>query len=270
MIIDFHTHIFPDKVAAKAIPKLASVIQIPPSMNGTITGLKASMEQAGVDLSIVLPVITDPAQFESIVRFAVQINEAFQTESGPQLLSFGSVHPASDHYKDELFLLKREGFRGLKVHPNYHGTHFDDIRYMRLLYTASELDLIVVAHTGYDPYTPDEIFCSPDMIVRVLDEVSPRNLVLAHMGNNEGYQESMAKLCGRDVYMDTSYSLMHMPEDLFTQMVHTHGADKVCFASDAPWTSQKEIAEKLQSLTCLSKEEKSMILSGNARRLLKL
>ena len=45
MIVDFHTHIFPDKVAAKAIPKLSSVIHLEPSMNGTIDGLKASMEK---------------------------------------------------------------------------------------------------------------------------------------------------------------------------------------------------------------------------------
>ncbi len=39
MIIDFHTHIFPDKVAAKALPKLASVCQLTPSMDGTLAGL---------------------------------------------------------------------------------------------------------------------------------------------------------------------------------------------------------------------------------------
>ena len=270
MIIDFHTHIFPEKVAAKAIPKLASIIQITPSTNGTADGLKASMENAGINLSVVLPVITDPSQFDSITRFAVQINESFQAQTGPQLLSFGSVHPASGHYKEELQLLKREGFRGIKVHPNYHGTYFDDISYMRLLYAASEQDLVVVAHTGYDPYTPNELFCSPDMIVRVLDEVCPTNLVLAHMGNNEGYEESMKKICGRNVYLDTSYSLMHMPESLFVDMVHIHGADRVIFASDTPWTSQKDIVERLQSLTGLTSDEKEQILSGNARKLLAL
>ena len=39
MIIDFHTHIFPDKVAEKAVPKLAAVINHNPSMNGTAAGL---------------------------------------------------------------------------------------------------------------------------------------------------------------------------------------------------------------------------------------
>lgn len=270
MVIDFHTHIFPDKVAAKAIPKLASVIRLTPSMDGTFSGLKSSMENSGVDVSVVLPVITDPHQFDSILRFASQINEANDQSSNVKVISFAGVHPASDSYKEQLQLIAREGFRGIKLHPNYQGMVFDDIHYMRIIGKASELNLSVLTHTGADPYTPDETYCSPDMILHVLKEVEPPKLILAHMGNNCGYDEAEEKLCGQNVYLDTGYSLMNMDASQFVRMVHKHGADKVLFGTDAPWTSQKESLERLDSLTGLSEQEKQQILWENASLLLRL
>lgn len=268
MIIDFHTHIFPDKVAAKAIPRLASVIRLTPSMDGTADGLKASMEQGGVDISVVLPVVTDPHQFDSILRFASYINETECTAAGPRLISFAGIHPAADDYKAQLHLIAAEGFSGIKLHPNYQGMHFDDLRYLRLVYAASELGLSILVHTGDDPYTPGEIFCSPDMILSVLKETEPPKLILAHMGSNGNYDEAEAKLCGRNVYLDTAYSLMHMPEEQFVRMAHLHGADRLLFGTDAPWTSQKDCVEKLNSLTGLSAKEKQQILYENAAFLL--
>lgn len=268
MVIDFHTHIFPDQVAAKAIPRLSGIIDLEPSMDGTVNGLKDSMTDGNVDVSVILPIVTTPHQFDSILRFAVQINETCSQEDGPRLVSFASVHPSSEDYKEQLGLIAREGFKGIKLHPNYQNFPFDDIHYMRLIYTASELGLTVLTHAGYDPYTPDDVYCSPDMILHVIDEVAPPNLVLAHLGNNENYQESEEKLCGRDVYLDTSYSVMHMPETQLVRMIHNHGADKVLFGTDAPWTSQKECVERLCSLSGLSEKEKQQILWENAAALL--
>ena len=270
MIIDFHTHIFPDKVAAKAIPNLASVIHLEPSMNGTIDDLRDSMEKSGIDLSVVLPIVTSPHQYESILRFAVHVNETCSEGSGPRLLSLASVHPMADDYKAQLRQIRQEGFQGIKLHPNYQGLHFDDIRYMRLIAAACEQDLLILTHAGYDPYTPDEEFCTPDMALHVLDEVRPPKLILAHMGSNEFYDESEEKLCGMQVYFDTAYSILHMNETQFVRMVRKHGADRVLFGTDTPWTYQKECAQRLLSMEGLTDQEKQHILSGNAEKLLGL
>ena len=122
MIVDFHTHIFPDKVAAKAIPKLSSVIHLEPSMNGTIDGLKASMEKSGVDISIVLPIVTNPHQFDSILRFAVHINETCSQDFGPGLVSFGGLHPMSENYKEQLRLLQKGRHQGYQTASKLSGT----------------------------------------------------------------------------------------------------------------------------------------------------
>lgn len=267
MIIDFHTHIFPNKIATGALSKLSSIINVPPSMNGTVQGLLNSMAAANIDTSIILPVVTDPHQFDSIFRFAAQINE-HQDNSNPQLISFAGIHPDMDNYKALLHKIASHGFLGIKLHPNYQGVNFDDIRYMRIIYTASELGLIIQVHTGIDPYTPGKLYCSPDMILRVIKETAAPKLVLAHMGNNKNYDEAEAKLCGQDVYFDTAYSIKHMSPEQLVRMIHHHGSDKILFGSDAPWTSQKADVEKLRSITDLSPTEKQQIFYQNAQRLL--
>ncbi len=269
MIIDFHAHIFPDKIAARALDKLATVSRLTPSTDDTAAGLRTSMLRSGVDLSVVLPVVTDPHQFDSILRFAATINETCSSLTEGRLLSLAGIHPADEHYREHLSLIKQEGFRGIKVHPNYQGVLFSDIRCKRLLYAASELGLAVVTHAGYDPYTPEEEYASPEMILEVLRDVSPEKLVLAHMGSNRNYTEAEELLCGQNVYLDTAFSITELSDEDFVRMARKHGTDKVLFATDVPWTDQSDCVRKLKSCG-LTPEEQQMIFCDNAKKLLGL
>ena len=102
MIIDIHTHIFPDEVAKKAIPKLSATINLPPSMDGTADGLMDSAARAGVDISVILPVVTNIKQFDSIIRFANAVNERDYPTGGPRLLSIAGIHPDMPEKKKKL------------------------------------------------------------------------------------------------------------------------------------------------------------------------
>ena len=77
MVIDFHTHIFPDAIAEKTIAILEKASGIKADTDGTLNGLLQSMEVTGVDMSVILPVVTKPSQFESVNVFAKQINEKY-------------------------------------------------------------------------------------------------------------------------------------------------------------------------------------------------
>lgn len=267
MLIDFHTHIFPDKVAAKAIPKLAGVIHLKPSMDGTYNGLRESMERAGIDISVVLPVVTTPNQFDSITRYASDINDRFFKDPSVGIYSLAGIHPDSADYAKQLTLLKSFGFKGVKIHPDYQRVVFNDIRYKRILDKASELDLLVITHTGYDPYSPDRVYCTPQMIVEVLDEVNPSKLVLAHLGNNRYYSDVEKYLVGRDVYLDTAYTVSTLEPTRLLNIIRDHGADKILFASDAPWTDQEKDVHVLKKLG-LTEEEFNLISHQNAQNLL--
>ena len=74
MVIDVHTHVYPDKIAARTVALLQSVENHPVYSDGTLKGLKEAMTRSCVDLSVVLPVMTKPSQFESILSFAVEVN----------------------------------------------------------------------------------------------------------------------------------------------------------------------------------------------------
>ena len=137
MIIDFHSHIFPDKIADKAISHLVEIGGIPAFGDGTEKTLLKSMEQAGYDISVILPVATKPSQFESVNRFAYDLNIKYwgknedglpdfklKGKKGRKLLSYGGIHPDTDDYKVELIKIKSLGFKGIKLHPDYQDCVF--------------------------------------------------------------------------------------------------------------------------------------------------
>ena len=78
MIIDFHTHAFPDKLAAGALETLtentrrfaAIYGESRPHHDGTLAGLAASAKQGGVDISLLLPIATSAKPSHSITDFA--------------------------------------------------------------------------------------------------------------------------------------------------------------------------------------------------------
>ena len=116
MIIDFHTHIFPDKIAGATIEKLSKASDSPAYTDGTKDGLKRSMEESGVDISVVLPVVTKPQQFSSINRYARKITpEEFC--GGGEFLSFGGIHPDTENYKAEVDQIADMGLKGIKLPP---------------------------------------------------------------------------------------------------------------------------------------------------------
>ena len=74
MLIDFHTHAFPDAVAANAVKKLAHVAGgLQPYTDGTVGDLKRAMDQSGVDVSVVLNIATNAHQQKNVNDFAEKI-----------------------------------------------------------------------------------------------------------------------------------------------------------------------------------------------------
>lgn len=170
MVIDFHTHVFPEKLVASAVKSLEEKSGVPAKTNGCIDGLLASMKEAGVSRSIVLPVVTAPKQFSGINKFAASIND----EYSDCLTSFGGIHPDSEDYKGQLKFLKDEGFVGIKLHPDYQGVMFNDIRYKRIVDYASELDMIIQVHAGVDIGLPEPVHCTPKMALEVMSETGAK------------------------------------------------------------------------------------------------
>ncbi|MCH5202202.1 MAG: amidohydrolase family protein, partial [Oscillospiraceae bacterium] len=186
MIIDFHTHTFPDKIAEKTIAYLAQKGNVTPYREGTLSSLKESMKKAGIDYSVVLPVATSKSQVESINRTALNLNN----KDG--IIYAGAIHPESENIEDILDGIKNAGLFGIKIHPDYQGAYFDDIRYIKIMEAAAKRDLITVTHAGFDVGYPDDIHCTPDHILNVLNSLNgliDNKLVLAHLGSCDNPDE---------------------------------------------------------------------------------
>ena len=105
MIIDFHTHIFPDKIADKTIDYLMEKGGIPSFSNGKASGLINKMTEAETDISIALPAMTSPTQFDSINRFAMEINREYEILD-KKIISFGGIHPSCEDIDGKMRFIK--------------------------------------------------------------------------------------------------------------------------------------------------------------------
>lgn len=269
MIIDFHTHIFPEKIAAATLEKLRGFSGIEPDTEGTEQSLRESMHKNGIDVSVVLPVVTAPKQFDSINRFALEIN------GKDGLVSFGGIHPDCDDLASKLHLIKEAKLCGVKIHPDYQGTDIDDDRYAEILDACVREDLYLITHAGFDCVSPQKIHCTPDGVKRLLFKVygesvpKKRHLILAHCGGNRLWDEVETKLCGAPVYFDLACMIRKIEPERLLRIIRSHGAENILFASDSPWSSPSLDLEALLGLG-LDEDELSLILWRNAANMLKI
>ena len=276
MIIDFHTHVYPDAMAERIMAALSGFPGVEGHTDGTLEGLKNSMTESGIDKCVILPVNTRKGQFDTVNAFAKQIND-----SRSDLISFGGIHPDDDKPEEKLRSLKETSFKGIKIHPDYTETFIDDERYIRIIAAAQREGLVVVTHAGKDP-AYKVIHCPPDkgryMIDRVheLTGFTKAFFVFAHLGGNRLLGDVEKYLVGQNCFIDISCSFSGLgdfsdsaDEDI-VRVIKNHGAEKILFATDSPWNDQKAYIDRFCSLPGLSDKEKEMILGQNAERLLQL
>ena len=267
MIIDFHTHVFPDRIAEKTIDALEKKASIKAFSDGRASGIVEEMEKADVSIAVNLPVLTNPASFESLNRYALGLNEEF-ADRERRIISFAGIHPHCDDIEGKMANIKASGFLGVKIHPDYQGAYFDDEGYIRIIECAKELDLVVLTHAGLDVgYIGCPIHCTPKRILRVIEKVGHKKLVLAHLAGIDAFENMMNYVCGSDVYLDTAYVLRFVGKENFMKILEKHGEDRILFGSDSPWSDMAADVEILRSYN-LGKETEEKILCSNAKALL--
>lgn len=243
-VFDVHTHAFPDKVAATAIPKLEGGglwLKAHAYFDGTIGGLVASMDRAGIDRAIVASVATRPEQVAKITDWSISV-------ASPRIVPFASIHPDFQNIEAEVERIAAAGLKGLKFHPQYAACPLDDPRVIRIARAAQQANLAMLFHTGYDlAYEKDDL-ASPLRVRRLHDAVPQLRMVAAHMGGWESWDEVLRHLAGSGVYLETSYTLGRIAPDLLAAILRKHPHERLLFGTDAPWTDQKEELAKFVAL----------------------
>ena len=258
--IDFHTHAFPDNLAATAIPYLEEEGNVKAFLNGTVDALLASMDRAGIEKSIVGSIATKPSQFDSILSWSGKI-------VSDRIVPFPSFHPEAPDRLQQIARIKEAGFKGIKMHPYYQDFYLDEERMYPIYEKICEQDLILLMHTGFDIAFPRIRMCSPDLIVKVVTDFPGLKLVTSHLGAWEQWEEVREVLAGRPVYMDISYTLDQVDIDLARDIILNHPKEYILFGSDSPWSDQQATGELLKNLQ-LGKEREQLIMRENGLRLL--
>lgn len=263
-IIDFHTHYYPDRIAAGTIETLEKRSGLKAPLESTRESLLRSMNACGITRSVVLPVATNPDKVHSI-------NERNRLINGNDSVFFaGAIHPECSDIDKELDYIKDAGFFGIKIHPDYQNTFFDDPKYIRIMEGAALRDLIVVTHAGADPGFPDSpVRCTPDRICNVLNSLSgliDDKLVLAHLGGTHMCAEVLDKLVGAPVWMDTAFVLDLYPEQC-REIIRRHTPSRILFGTDFPWVIPSAYVKILQDMS-FKPEELQQMLWENGNRLL--
>ncbi len=271
MLIDFHTHIFPDVIAPRTIDALIGGITKEQGAgyvegktinftNATLQGLLDSMEEQGVKQSICLPIVTKPTQTESINRFA----EGVRNE---KTLSFGSLHPLQDDWEQVLESLAARGFRGIKLHPQFQRSDIDSPESIRIIRKAEQLGLLVVFHAGVDIGLPPPVYATPEKIAHVLEYTEGRHLIAAHLGGWQQWDDVERYLVGSKIYLDTAFIKDHIASEQAKRIIENHGAERILFGSDSPWERPADTLAFLQGLG-LTQHQLDLITHKNALRLL--
>lgn len=269
MIIDFHTHIFPDKIAERTIKILESnILEIQQTeghavIPATLDALRKSMKDSGVDASVVMPIATTVTQSKSINKFAAEINN---TEG---VYSFGSLHPMQEDWEEVLCSIKESRLRGIKLHPEYQQFYIDSPESLRILKKCEELDLIVTLHAGNDIGVKPPAHCLPDRLAHALEYVSGEKIIAAHLGGWRAWDDVEKYLVGSPIYFDTAYTISDICDEQLLRIIRNHSSEKVLFATDSPWESPGETIKKLTSIG-LTDMELENIFCKNAKKLLKI
>ena len=266
MLIDFHTHCFPEKIAAKAVEKLSFASGgLKYHTDGTVEGLRRSMKEGGVDASVVLNIATNAHQQKNVNDFAASIN-------GGDFISFGSVFPDSEDCLEELRRIKALGLKGVKLHPDYQGFNVDDEKMKPIYKKIGELLSYflkysnIVFHAGFDYGFPPPYGATPDKMERALKWFeSP--VIAAHWGGIDCGEEVLNRLCGKDIYFDTSFGYGNIPKYYAEKIMEKHTVDKMLFGTDSPWHTADMELRLLKTLN-LSDADMEKITHLNGEKLL--
>lgn len=274
MIIDTHSHTFPDKIAQGTIRKMEQDIansqgfEVKAARTGTVQDLSEAVIDAGIDISIICPVATNIRQPEKINHLSVDLNKETKKH---HLFSLGAIHPDCENYKQILDEIVAMDLKGIKIHPDYQQVDFDDERYLRIIDYAANKDLVIVTHAGEDVGLPETVHCTPDKVLNLWKHIQPEKLVLAHMGGWRKWDEVEEKIIGLPVYFDTAVCQrkdfpVHISDEQFVRMIRKQGVERVMFGTDSPWYDQKTALRDIRN-SGLTEEELTLVLGKNAEKL---
>ena len=264
MVIDFHTHVFPERIAKRAIDILKENSGgIPNFTDGTIKDTKEKMKKWGIDKFVVCNIATNEKQQTNVNNFAIENND-------DTCIMFGSVYPFANDALKELDRIKAAGLKGVKLHSEYQNFKADDKSVFPIYEKIRDLGLIMVLHGGTDiGYLNTPVKCRPKAVKTIKENFKDLKIVMAHLGGYKETEETIKYLAGKEIYLDTSVADVYFEKENALKIINNHGEDFLLFGSDCPWTDTGKSKNFIENLDIPS-SKKDAILYKNAKYLLNI
>ena len=261
-VIDSHCHIYPEKIASKAVAGTDKFYDTTAACLGTPADLLTVNAQAGVDHSIVQSVATTPKQVQSINEFIADT----VAHANSRLTGRGTLHPNSENLREDVEHLIALGLKGVKLHPDIQNFKVDDYRCLKIYELCEEFGLPILMHTGDKRYDNS----NPNRLLPILEIYDHLTIIGAHFGGWSIWEEASHVLCDiPNLYVDCSSSMPWISDEKTVEIIRRYGADRVLFGTDYPmWSPVKEL-DRFMTLP-LSNDEKRMILSENVKKVYEL
>lgn len=261
-VINAHCHIYPDKIASKAVKGIRDFYDLDMSLNGKTDDLIRNGSRVGVVHYLVHSVATTPKQVKSInefISYEVKEHEGLFT-------GFGTLHPDSDDIEGDVNYLLDLGLKGVKLHPDFQLFALNEERAFRLGEAINNADIPVLIHCGDFRYN----YSNPEQLKPFLERFPDMTVIGAHFAGWSMWEDATKELAGTpNLYVDLSSSLYALSPETALELIHAYGSDRVLWGTDYPmWdaVSEMDYFNKID----LTQKERSQILYENASKLLKL
>ncbi|GGO75153.1 amidohydrolase family protein [Nocardioides deserti] len=253
MIIDAHTHVWPDKIAQIALGG-NRVEGLEARGDGTVSGLTEDMAASGVQVSCCLAIANEARHVDSVNRFVAGLADDTH-------VPFGTVHVELS-VEENLDSLQRHGVRAVKIHPLFQKYALDDSRLWEI-FEAFGNDYAVITHVGEGGDAFTNSLSNPGMIRDITRQFPGLRLMACHFGGYKILDDAEEMLAGTDVVLETSWppSLATLRPERVRDLIRKHGAERIVFGSDWPMTSPAEEIRAIEALG-LTDDEVKMVLGG--------
>ena len=232
-IIDFHAHIYPEKIADKATQATGDFYNISPACTGTAESLLSEGKKAGISKYVILPVATKPEQVKSINRFILD-----EVSAHDEFYGFGTLHPSCENILDETDNIIKSGLRGIKLHPDIQRFYADDERLLEVFDFIGE-KIPVLIHCGDRRFD----YSRPERIKNIINNFPHLRLIAAHLGGWSLFEEGFDMLKNTECFFDISSTMMFLPPEQVKKYIRGYGSERVLFGTDFPlWSPEKEAA----------------------------
>ena len=261
-IKDAHAHIYPAKIAQKATDTIGVFYDIKMEMpEGTADKLIEDGSRVGISRYVVHSVATTAHQVRSINEFIKQ-----EKETHPEFIGFITLHQdlTEEEVKTEIDWAKENGFKGIKLHPDFQKFNIDDENAEKFYKLASNR-LPILLHMGDDRYE----YSKPYKLVKMAKKYPDTTFIAAHFGGYRCWDDAVLYKGLNNVYFDTCSSLPFITPQKAKEIIDMLGVDKFFFATDFPMWDAKNELERFNKIP-LTDIEREMIFSANIKKLLKL